>query len=101
MSFGCSVGDFVALGTLAWNLYKSYKAAPGSFQSLSLDLLSFHAVLKEAEEAVFARPLSPSKQRGLNPVHDGCYGILKDLQSLVDRYDNMGTQGKRTWERMR
>ena len=101
MSFGCSVGDFVTLGTVTWKLYKSYKEAPGSLQNLSLDLLSFHAVLKEAEETIFERPLSPSKQQGLKAVHDSCYGVLIDLQKLVDKYENMGTQGKRTWERIR
>lgn len=101
MSFGCSVGDFVTLGTTSWKLYKLYKDAPGSLQSLSLDLLSFHAVLKEAEETLFARPLPPSKQQGLKAVHDSCYGVLTDLQNLVDKYENMGTQGKRTWERFR
>lgn len=97
MNFGFSVGDFVTLGQLAWKIYGSFKAAPESFQSLSRDLLSFNAVLKEAEQVIFARPLSLSQKHRLKFIHDGCYAVLKDLQKLVDRYE----KGKRTWERFR
>jgi hypothetical protein len=101
MNFGCSVNDFVALGILAWKLYKSYKDAPESLRNLSQDLLSFHAVLREAEETIFARSISSSRQRRLKAVHDGCFAVLMDVQGLIEKYENMNTQGKRTWERVK
>jgi hypothetical protein len=100
MSCGHSIGDFIAIGTLAWNLYKSCKAAPESFGVISLEVLSLHAVLKEAEEIVSAQPLSATKQERLKEVGDGCYCVLKDLDNLVQKYRSFGTQTKRTWERM-
>ena len=63
MSFGYGVGDFIALGTLAWSVYKSCKGAPEAFENISWEVLSLHAVLKEAEETVFAQLLSPEKAR--------------------------------------
>ncbi|KAK0513111.1 hypothetical protein JMJ35_004097 [Cladonia borealis] len=72
---GFGVGDFVAVSTLAWNVYKSCKAAPGSFINISNEVLSLYAVLKEADET--------------------------DLQALVDKYESLGTQSKRTWDRMK
>ena len=101
MSFGYSVGDFITVVALAWNVYKSCKEAPESYGRISLEVLSLHAVLKEAEETVFAQPLSPTKQEHLKAVGDGCYSVLKDLENLCKTYQNLGTQGKRTWERMK
>jgi hypothetical protein len=101
MSFGYSVGDFVALGTLAWSVYNSCKGAPESFNDISLEVFSLHAVLKEAEETIFAQPLSPTKQKRLKAVGDGCHHVLKDLDNLYKEYQSLGTQSRRTWDRMK
>jgi hypothetical protein len=101
MSFGYGVGDFIAVGALAWNVYKSCKEAPESYGRISLEVLSLHAVLKEAEETVFVQPLSPTKREHLKAVGDGCYCVLKDLDNLCQKYQSLGTQSKRTWDRMR
>ena len=101
MSVGYSVGDFVAVGTLAWSVYRSCKGAPESFGDISSEVLSLHAVLKEAEEDIFVWPLSSTKQEHLKVVGDGCYHVLKDLDNLVQKYQSLGTQSKRAWDRMR
>ena len=66
MSFGFSVGDFLVVGTLAWEVYKNvYKAArnaPESFQKVHHDVLSLHAVLKESGETMFSSPMSLQRQ---------------------------------------
>ena len=58
-------------------------------------------MLKEAEETVFAQLLSPEKQERLQVVGDGCHHVLKDLDNLCKKYRSLGTQTKRTWDRMR
>jgi hypothetical protein len=58
-------------------------------------------VLKEAEETIFAQPLSPTKQEHLKAVGDGCYCVLKDLDNLCQKYQSLGAQSKRTLDRMR
>jgi len=98
MSFGYSVGDFIAIGNLSWKVYKSCKGAPGSFKDISSEVLSLHVVLKEAEETVFAHPLSTTKQERLKAVGDGCYQVLTDLDALLEKYQSLGTQNKRTWD---
>jgi hypothetical protein len=50
MSSGYSVGDFVAVGQLAWTVYKSCKGAPGEFQELARELSSVHTILHELED---------------------------------------------------
>ncbi|KAG8526459.1 uncharacterized protein KY384_000052 [Bacidia gigantensis] len=99
--YGFGVGDFVAVGTLAWNVYKSCKGAPESFGNISGEVLSLHAVIKEAEETVFAQPLSQDRQHRLQTVKEGCNDVLVDLDKIVKKYESLGTQSKRTWDRMR
>ena len=60
-----------------------------------------HAVLKEGEETLFTRPLPPARAERLKLIKDGCDRVLVDLQSLVEKYESLGTQTKRTWDRMR
>jgi hypothetical protein len=57
-----NTSNTIAIGTLAWRIYRSRKEAPESFKDISLEVLSLHAVLKEAEEILFAHPLSTTKQ---------------------------------------
>ncbi|PVH84539.1 ankyrin [Cadophora sp. DSE1049] len=101
MSFGFGVGDFIAVGKLAWSVYKSCKEAPESFNNISAEVLSLHAVLKEVEEALSEEPLTDSKQRSLATISNGCQSVLQDLQALVVKYESLGSQSRRTWDRMR
>lgn len=93
-----SVGDFVALRQLAWKLYKTCKDAPEGFKDVSQEILSLHAVLKEAEEMHSDATLSAAQQSRQRVVGDGCRCVLEDLQSILDRYDSLGTTNK-TWDR--
>ena len=94
VGFGYGVGDFIALGSLAWSVYKSCKGAPEAFGDIYLEVLSLQAVLKEAEETVFAQSLSPAKRDGLKAVGDGCHHVLTDLDNLCNKYQSLGTQSK-------
>ncbi|KAL8990426.1 MAG: hypothetical protein Q9177_000913 [Variospora cf. flavescens] len=98
MSFG--VGDFLALGQLAWSVYKSCKDAAGSFQDISLEVLSLHAVIKEFEDNLQGSTLPSSQRTGLESVAEGCRNVLKDLQTLTGRYHSLGTKTKRTYDRL-
>jgi hypothetical protein len=100
MSFGFSIGDFVALGQLAWNVYKSCKNASTSFNNLSAEVLSLHVLLKEADEILSADALLDSKRGHLDVIMSGCRGILLDLQALIDKYQGLGSKTQRTWDRL-
>ncbi len=95
--FGFGASDFAAIGTLTWNVYKSCrfrphgdrqrakqragKAAPRSFDQISIEILSLHAVLKEGEEPLFASPLPSERADRLKVIKNGCNRVLLDLQS--------------------
>jgi hypothetical protein len=101
MSFGYGVSDFVGISTLAWNVYKSCRDAPQSFGNVASEVSSLVVVLKEAEEMVSDQHLPPAQLDGLKVVADGCRRVLEDLQKVIERYESLGTQGKRTWDRMK
>lgn len=100
MSFGYSIGDFAALGQLAWKIYKSCKDAPESFKNISQEVSSLHLVLKELEETFLDTNLSTAQQSRLETIGDGCRGVLEDLQYSLNRYNSLGTKSKRTWDRL-
>jgi hypothetical protein len=101
MSFGNSTGEIVALGQLAWKVYKSCKDAPESFKNISQEALSLHALLLELGENLPAQTLSSTRQARLKTIGDGCRSVLEELQSLVHKYESLGTQSKRTWDRVK
>lgn len=77
------------------------KGAPESFGNIHVEVLSFHAVLKEIQETVLPRPQSDERQARLAIVVNGCKRVLDDLQQLVDNYGSQPTKTKQTWNRMR
>ncbi|KAE8447621.1 hypothetical protein EG329_010592 [Mollisiaceae sp. DMI_Dod_QoI] len=101
MSFGFSVGDFIAVGQLAWTVYKGCKEAPESFANISAEVLSLHAVLKEVEEVLSDQPPSATRQNSLAAITQGCQDVLRDLQALTKKYESLGSKSKMTWDRMR
>ena len=100
MSLGYGATDVLAVGKLAYTVYKCCKDAPGSFHNVSAEVASMHAVLMEVEENVRARPLPPERQTRLKPPVEGCREVLEELQGLVKKYQSLGTQSKRTWDRL-
>lgn len=100
MNFGFSLGDFVILSQIAWNLYKACKDAPEEFKNVSQEVLSLHAVLKEVEETYSDVTISAAQQSRLKIFEDGCRGVLEDLQKILDKYNSLGSNTKRTWDRL-
>ncbi|CRK13231.1 hypothetical protein BN1708_002587 [Verticillium longisporum] len=102
MSFGVGIGDVVLVSGLAWKLFKAYKDASEDFKQVSTDLMSLHAVLRETEDYLQEHTdLDTSRINRLHMLCDACKPILDELESLITRYDSLGTQAQRTWDRMR
>ena len=100
MEFECSANDLIALETHAWNIYKLCKDAPGAFKIMAHDILSFHAVLKEVGENLLDQTLSGSSQFNLKTVGHECHYLVQDLHCLLDRYESLTGQKKRTWDQV-
>ncbi len=100
MSFGYSVTDFVTAITVCWNIYKKCKLASGEFKEVAAEVSCLHSVLKETEEVLSERNLSYEQNTKLNPLKDGIMAVLKELELRLDKYESLGTQSKRTLDRM-
>ncbi|KAM7185051.1 potassium channel AKT1 [Naviculisporaceae sp. PSN 640] len=103
MSFGVGIGDIALVTRTAWTLYKSVKESSSSFARLTSELLSLHGVLTETQEflAENRNHLAPSRCHRLTMLLEGCDATLKELQTIVDRYESLGTQSQRAWDQAR
>jgi hypothetical protein len=95
MSFGVSVGDFLAVGRLVLDLYNACKDAPGEFQEICRELSSIHTVLSGlAIQAQDPNSLLIKQGKERIPewtkIQENLEFTLGELQDLVKRYYKMG-----------
>jgi hypothetical protein len=58
-------------------------------------------VLREVEETQSEQPLPASNQDGLATAMAGSQGVLQDLQGPFEKYESLGSQSKRAWDRLK
>ena len=100
MSFGCSVADFLAVGQLCWKVYKKCKDSPGNYLDLAREVGALHNVVKETEELLSQQALTTKEKNKLLTCRQGCESVLKDLNGLLVKYESLGTNARRTFDRM-
>lgn len=100
MSFGFSVGDFVAVAQLCWGLYRKCKDSTGNYQQLSYEVGALHNAIKETEELLTQQDLTAKEKGKLQESRVGCEAVLRDLDKLLAKYKSLGTQSQRTRDRM-
>ena len=106
MSFGFSVGDFVAAGNHAWSLYRQCKGASAEFQEASNEVISLETCIREpTAEAENNESILNCAGRGrkqeLDTIMRGCTEVLFQFENLLTRYRFLGMENKRTWDRAR
>ena len=101
MNFGFSLGDFVTVPTLAWQVYKSCKESSDDFKSIAGDVAGLHIVLKEVEEQLEEHPFDEQRCSQLATLVEPCHTVLTQLESLIERYDGLGSKSQRTWDRLK
>ena len=99
MSFGFSVGDFLAVGQLCWKTYKKCKDSPGIYAQLSGEVNGLLAVLKETKELLEQEQLTENQLAKLLPIQKNCEKCLEDLNGLLVKYQSLGTRSQRTFDR--
>ncbi|KAK4444440.1 hypothetical protein QBC34DRAFT_415249 [Podospora aff. communis PSN243] len=102
MSFGIGVGDLALVARSAWRLYKACKDSSEDFARLSTELMSLHAILNETNEFLAENQdsIDLSRRHRLTILCDGCRSALDELDAIYTRYESLGTQAQRTWDRM-
>ena len=77
------------------------KGSVESFRNISNEVLSLHAVLKESRETLLEPHLSPEREERLRVILGGCTAVLEDLQTLITKYEPLGSKRKLTLDRVK
>ena len=101
MSFGYAVGDVIVIGKLAWSVYKSCIDAPASFGNIAQEVIALEVVIRQFSEAFEWQELSDLEKRRLEIIGKGCEDVLRDLQTLVNKYDSLGLNAKLSFDRLK
>jgi hypothetical protein len=103
MSFGFSVGDFVAVGQLTIQLWRAFKDAPQEFAEITRELCSINIVITDLSDQA-ASPTSLLNRRGKNRKEEiltlskNLQSILEELSDIHRKYQYMGYNA---WKRVR
>ncbi|EON62359.1 hypothetical protein W97_01581 [Coniosporium apollinis CBS 100218] len=103
--FGFSIADIAAVGTFAWNLYKSCKHAGQEFRSLTGDVGALQSVLHELGDET-SNPHSLIHRAGehqrneLRRLMKACKSDLQDLEKLLAKYKSLKTSDPQTRDRL-
>ena len=94
MSFGYSVGDFIAISGLAAKVYSAYKNAPDDYKHISEEVKSLQICVDQAVKYLKNTALSEVKRREGQDALQSCQSILKDLNSLIEKYQSLASTNK-------
>src|SRR5579862_5893933 len=108
MSFGFAIGDFIAVGDLAWRLYQSCymvaRDAPQEFQALKSELSNLHSSLKilieqaENPDSILAEA-GETRIRMVTEMVLGIRETLKKLEAVAVKYGLLEDtlKGRKIW----
>ena len=86
MSFGYSVGDFLAIAKLAHDIWQKLHDSVGQFANLRDEVKGYSSLLDSVSKTVSNQHLAPEQAEGLDASARACRNVLEDLQKLVDKY---------------
>ena len=106
MSFGFSVGDFIAVGNLAWTIYRSCKGMSDEYLEVSREALTVHTVIKELQDEA-DDPQSILNRRGIARKQElfrliqHLQQVLNNIDSIVQKYHTLARRERRIWNQLR
>ena len=110
MGFGSPVdGDCVVLASLAWKTLQGSREAVGENDSLTRELLGLYKILSRLQNEL-ANPTSlvnranDERRRELEEHAADCEGILKVMNTVLDKYNALGKEQRRRrrlWQKVK
>ncbi|KAJ5906798.1 uncharacterized protein N7473_003714 [Penicillium subrubescens] len=108
MSFGFSVGDFLAVINLANKIRKDFAGAPDHFKAISDEVRNLSFVVQDVEIDVSSKELDIKQQTELQGIAKSCRTVLSELENMIDTYRDLDGTGdtkrsiaRRTWRRLK
>ena len=95
MSFGYSVGDFIAISQLAIKVYTAYKDAPDIYGNIADEVAGLQVLIDRVERHFQSTTISSNDRRDGQKVLKGCQSVLEDLNSRVEKYKSLASTNKR------
>lgn len=110
MSFDISIGDILAVSTLANNVRKRFVDAPQQFKAIGDEVKSLSNVLRDFEDMdVDLETLTESQRVGLEEHVQRCRSVLEDMDGVLEKFGGVDEgkggrfgmgRGRRLWERL-
>ncbi|KAL8889723.1 MAG: hypothetical protein Q9215_003020 [Flavoplaca cf. flavocitrina] len=106
MSFGFAIGDFMAAGTLAWNVYRSCKGMREEFAEVGREARAAHVVVKELveeardDQSVLNR-CGASRKQELVSLIAGLQKALEEFDRIILKYRGLSRRERRIWDQLR
>ena len=95
MSFGYSVGDFIAISQLAIKVYTAYKDAPDIYGNISDEVAGLQVLIDKVEQQFQSTTISSNDRRNGQKILKGCQSVLEDLNSRVEKYKSLASTNKK------
>jgi hypothetical protein len=91
MSFGFGVGDFIAVGTLAKQVYDECSNAPADFKELAALCKEVHIAVRACRPNDAFRILRIQTGTSLAVLAADCHATLESLEALLSKYSKLNT----------
>ena len=90
------MGDIMAISGLALKVYTAYKDAPDDYKNIADEVRSLHIIIEGAARHFESTTLSNKIQQGGKEVLEGCQNVLKDLDTLIEKYNALAPANANT-----
>ena len=100
MSFGFSLGDFLSVAQLAWQITQACREAGSDFAELQSEVLSMHAVLSATQEVLERAIPNAAQVERLLVVGKGCRDILLQIDPVLSKHSSLGSGQQRFRDRL-
>ncbi|KUJ21851.1 uncharacterized protein LY89DRAFT_729351, partial [Mollisia scopiformis] len=107
MSFGFSLGDFIAAIELANKIRKEFVDAPRQFKAISDEVRSLSIVLQDIDVNLSNHQINNQQETHLQEVSSSCRNVLNELEKTARKYQELeckggswSTKAKRVWKRL-
>ena len=94
MSFGFGVGDFLAVASLANDIWQKLHDSVDQFAAIRNEVAGLSSVLDEVSKTVSKHNLAPKQAQGLAASGNACRSVLEDLQKLIDMYGGFTNEAR-------
>ncbi|KAI0509002.1 hypothetical protein F5B22DRAFT_376084 [Xylaria bambusicola] len=93
MSFGFSVGDFLAVIELINRVRKDFVRASDQFPQICKELGRLENTTRDIDVLLSTRQISQNHQERIRDIIQECNSILKDADMLIDKYSALASRG--------